>query len=68
VPFDDEAESILSINLWQMGWFRVLPLTVCDKTTPHIEIPTFVYGEKHRKINLNGAKCRHRRATKISCT
>jgi len=45
VPFDDEAQSILSLNLWEIGWFRVLPSTASDTTPVIVDIPAISFGD-----------------------
>ena len=55
VPFDDEAQSILSLNLWEIGWFRVLPSTASDTTPVIVDIPAISFGGKHLRMDLNGA-------------
>ena len=55
VLFDDEEKSILSSNLWEIGWFRLIPTAVeASSSNLEIKLPSFEFLGGKLNLTLKG--------------
>ena len=53
LPFEDEECSLLSANLWEIGWFRQMP-PIQHHSDERLKLPDYCFGGNKLSMLLNG--------------